>query len=1197
MKQGKQFLRPLLMAIVMMVGMLVPQWAWAQNRLIVNGNNSGDYEFDENGEVTFDLTAGQTICVELSTQYFGQTQCMCSSIEYISGSMEVFVGYNYIKPLRVGISGKYTFKLSNVKVTEIEEPIYEYVPNMIWNEELGMEEDMGGSSQLVGYNYTLKEASATLSITCLSAEEEHQHVYNQEEMNIEGARIKAETCTENGIYKISCTCGALGTETFEVNAMGHLMVNSGNTIAVPATCTENAWKFQTCNRCGHESETETFESFGTKLGHNYIDGVCKNCGESETQGPIIMTYLSGTSGIGFGEGAASLIDGDDATKWCSYWNAANKPYIIFKTNVPAKLTGYNMVHGNDTHDYTGRAWATWTIYGANFDSDSQATAVSTAWKEVDKHSGYSYGSNYSFSNLASPQYQYYKIVVDEVPENSLQQMAEIHFTFFACNHKGTFTEHPATEATAEAHGNVAYKTCDICGSCLDADGQEIATSVIHYFDDEHTHAAQDPSCTQVGNIAYKECAVCLAIFDMDGNPIDSYELPMSDHSYDSEGKCTTCDQKLPLLSLGSNTIDIEKGYTIFYFIAPQDATYFFETTGDEDTYGAILSTDGETIIDQDDDSGDGNNFMLRYEMSAGSIVTLGVKQYSDNAIPGYTLVIRKHNHEWRDGVCAECYKRCDHSDTEDLGHSDATCTQPAGTSYKCNICSFTEFTPDPESSALGHNVVDGVCTRCEKPMAVAVTIGSDTHQFIDFEEAFPVALDAPSATVTLLTDVTLPKDKELFFDGGNITLDLNGKKISGNGIRIVYLAGGNLTITDNTADKKGVIENTTNGGGSVSSAVVWVDQGALVIHAGTFCSKSELALYANQHNQEIINVTIDGGRFVSLEGEAAISTVGKSALAEGYAYYKTSTNEEIEEQLITPISEYDITVLPMAHSFTSKTLTDEPDEHGLYAYACDNGCGAHSDDHIIKDFNGEGNHLKLTKDGEGSYSTSEDINLADANGFMSPVDFTANSATYTRTGIKNQWGTIVVPFAFTTDDAKGYEFYTLASATSDEITLAKVEDGTNVVAGTPMIVRVKSGSELTLTASTPAVTVQAAEGSAADGLQLTGTYEAKVISPADYFIANNMFWNAGIASAANDGAQVKVNPFRAYLKSTGAAPLSQSLAISVADEDATGAAALNAITSGTAEYYDMNGRKLDSLQQGVNIVKYGNGVTKKIIIK
>lgn len=904
----QRFLFALFMAIVMMA--MSPGKAWGQNYLVVDGY---EYEFNENGEVTLDLTAGQRIWVELDASNYGRVNCTPSTIEHINGSnMSVSVKDSYDKPIMVGIPGKYTFKISNVNVNVQAEDIYIWVPEYETDPETGQDYESGGQNVYQDTNYTLKEASATLSITCLSAEEEHQHVYNQEEKNIEGARITAETCTEKGIYKKSCICGALGTETFEVNALGHLMVNSGNTIAVPATCTENARKFQTCDRCDYESDTETFESFGTKLGHNYIDGVCQNCGESETQGPIIMTCLAGTSGIGFGEGAASLIDGDDYTKWCSYWNAANKPYIIFKTNVRAKLTGYYMVHGNDTPDYPDRAWATWTIYGANFDSDSQATAESTAWKEVDKHSGYSYGSDYSFSNLTSLQYQYYKIVVDEVPNNNLQQMAEIHFTFFACNHKGTFTEHPATEATAEAHGNVAYKTCDICGSCLDADGQEITTSVIHYFDEEHTHAAKDPSCTQVGNIAYKECAVCQAIFDMDDNPIDSYEVPMSDHSYDSEGKCTTCGQELPLLSLGSNTIDIEKGYTIFYFIAPQDATYFFETTGDEDTYGAILSTDGETIINEDDDSGNGQNFRLSYEMSAGSIVMLGVRKYDNNAIPGYTLVIRIHNHEWRDGVCAECYKICDHSDMENLGHSDATCTQPAGTSYKCNNCSFAEFTPDEESSALGHNVVDGVCTRCEKPMAIAVTIGSDTHQFVDFDEALPVALDVLSATVTLLTDVTLPKDKDLFFDRGNITLDLNGKKISGNGIRIVYLLGGNLTITDNTADKKGVIENTTNGGDGISSAVVWVDKGALIIHAGTFCSKSELALYANQHNQEIISVTIDGGRFVSLEGEAAISTVFKPSLAEGYAYYKTGTDEEIEEQLDTPISEYDITVLPMS---------------------------------------------------------------------------------------------------------------------------------------------------------------------------------------------------------------------------------------------------------------------------------------------
>ena len=1119
----------------------MPQWAWAQNNLMVDGY---DYEFDETCEVTLDLTAGQRIWVELDASNYGRVNCTPSTIEHINGSnMSVSVDYSYNKPIMVGIPGKYKIKISNVNVNVQAEDIKIWVPDYDTDPETGQDYESGGHYEITDTNYTLKEASATLSITCLSAEEEHQHVYNQEEKNIEGAQIQAETCTEKGIYYKSCICGALGTETFEVNALGHLMVNSGNTIAVHATCTENARKFQTCNRCDYESDTETFESFGTKLGHNYIGGVCQNCGESETQGPIIVTYLSGTSGIGFGEGAASLIDGDDYTKWCSNWYADNKPYIIFKTNVPAKLTDYYMVHGNDTPDYPGRAWATWTIYGANFDSDSQATAESTAWKEVDKHSGYSYGSNYSFSNLTSLQYQYYKIVVDEVPNNSLQQMAEIHFTFFACNHKGTFTEHPA----------------------------------------------KDPSCTQVGNIAYKECAVCQAIFDMDGNPIDSYEVPMSDHSYDSEGKCTTCGQELPLLSLGSNTIDIEEGYTIFYFIAPQDATYIFETVGDEDTYGAILSTDGETIIAEDDDCGNGQNFRLSYEMSAGSIVTLRVTQYAYKAIPGYTLVIRIHNHEWRDGVCAECHKICDHSDMEDLGHSDATCTQPAGTSYKCNICSFTEFTPDPESSALGHDVVDGVCTRCEKPVAIAVTIGSDTHQFTDFDEALPVALDALSATVTLLTDVTLPKDKDLFFDRGNITLDLNGKKISGNGFRIVYLLGGNLTITDNTADKKGVIENTTNGGDGIPSAVVWVDLGALVIHAGTFCSKSELALYANQHNQEFINVTIDGGRFVSLEGGAAISTVYKSSLAEGYAYYKTGTCEEIEEQLDTPISEYDIIVLPMsikAHDFTSKTLTAEPDEHGLYAYVCDHGCGAHGDYNVVKD-------------GEA---------------FSTPVAFTTSNVTMAREFTQSTSdavvpATIMLPFSIeanklaTEEDGvvRGTKFYAFTSLTQNAET-GKWEANMDRVTGTIeaytpyMIVLTEDtaidfGSNEVTFPKTPESNNDTQQGD----WTFVATNEEKVWKEDDFangevyygFAAGNETTPEG--KFVKVGAGASIDPLRAYIMKTpqtrAAGTLPSIISVRLNETSVTGIGTLNTETGEFTfdGWYDLQGLPVGGSYRGIVI--------------
>ena len=56
------------------------------------------------------------------------------------------------------------------------------------------------------------------------------------------------------------------------------------------------------------------------------------------------------------------------------------------------------------------------------------------------------------------------------------------------------------------------------------------------------------------------------------------------------------------------------------------------------------------------------------------------------------------------------------------------------------------------------------------------------------------------------------------------------------------------------------------------------------------------------------------------------------------------------------------------------------------------------------------------------------------------------------------------------------------------------------------------------------------------------------------------------------------------------------LSIIAPDEEPSSIDDINAVFSGEASYYDLNGRRIDSLQQGVNIVKIGNR-TKKVIIK
>ena len=214
------------------------------------------------------------------------------------------------------------------------------------------------------------------------------------------------------------------------------------------------------------------------------------------------------------------------------------------------------------------------------------------------------------------------------------------------------------------------------------------------------------------------------------------------------------------------------------------------------------------------------------------------------------------------------------------------------------------------------------------------------------------------------------------------------------------------------------------------------------------------------------------------------------------------------------------------------------------------------------------------------------------------------SATYTRRGIKNQFGTLVVPF-----DVNGmgadYDLYKLDQVLDYELVLRKVDEDDNggiVPAGTPVVFRLHDGlagnHTLTLTASNTTVSGQLEERSEDNDFQLVGTYETIELYDSDYFISNNMFFCAYDAKTWAEG--VKVAPFRAYLShNPWSSAKAQTLSIRIADEDddVTAVETLNAITDGTAEYYDMNGRRINSLQKGVNIVKYGNGKTLKVNIK
>ena len=95
-----------------------------------------------------------------------------------------------------------------------------------------------------------------------------------------------------------------------------------------------------------------------------------------------FTKLSGTTGNS-SENFENLIDGSTDTKWCLTIPNDSYPYVIIKAANMMTMTGYSLTTANDTAGYSGRNWRDWTIYGANFSSDSEAEVVdSPKWQVV-----------------------------------------------------------------------------------------------------------------------------------------------------------------------------------------------------------------------------------------------------------------------------------------------------------------------------------------------------------------------------------------------------------------------------------------------------------------------------------------------------------------------------------------------------------------------------------------------------------------------------------------------------------------------------------------------------------------------------------------------------------------------------------------------------------------------------------------------
>ena len=271
--------------------------------------------------------------------------------------------------------------------------------------------------------------------------------------------------------------------------------------------------------------------------------------------------------------------------------------------------------------------------------------------------------------------------------------------------------------------------------------------------------------------------------------------------------------------------------------------------------------------------------------------------------------------------------------------------------------------------------------------------------------------------------------------------------------------------------------------------------------------------------------------------------------------------------------------------------------------------GSQTDHHYANYENGYFTKL-VGKNGEekigatGKTLATENLAFDDDKDFVAYEQFAAKAASYSRK-IKEgtTWATLCLPFEVSLE-GQNFRAFKLLSADDAKETVELEEIETSIEAGTPVIIKMKDGeTKLKFSVANKAIAKDVQTSETADGnYQLHGLYTQKEFSQdVDnncYIVKGNKLMNPAMLLEKTKVQRVASKPFRAYMVDNSTTPAAGAKMFSIGfDNDSTTAIdSLNTIADDNAIYYDLQGKRLNEPQKGINIVKR-NGKTMKVIIK
>ena len=858
--------------------------------------------------------------------------------------------------------------------------------------------------------------------------------------------------------------------------------------------------------------------------------------ETDYDTSVTLKELAGNP-VGYkGETYANLFDGKkedgNFSKWCCEFSGS--AYVILEASKAGIPVGYIITTGNDNANPKcgGRNPLSWKLYGNNEGKEGAWTLIDKV--ENDKVLQDKNYASYNFDCKCSTSYQYFKWEISAIHSGSLLQVGEFELKLKTCTH---------LKADGSSALGAAIKTVE--PTCTEHGYTTKECSLCHLIVNEylnlkpHTlthHALKAATCTEAGNIEYWQCSVCNKLFSNEAATqeiTDAASLEIPAKGHQYNSE-GTCT-KCNAKGPRYTLFDGLDGITDVTFTCNGDYPWKMLDLGDEGMSEVSSYITDESIGLMS------NNYEMDYSTSE---------------------IVIKFNVE-----------------------------KPILFSFKYLISAeyFDKFI-----ITLNGKMLDEIRETNQKVYKSILNKG-EYSLTLSYEKDGDISDGADRAIIYDLNTATTIDDYIADYESSNNTITF--KKINSD----------NLGALDSNHTVIVCNEPTVN---DVCSflGIKYSDIKSVVFDE-SFITYTPTSL--NSFFRELNSLqTITGLKYLNTANVTDMGCMFYNCQNLNSLDLTSFNTPKVEHMSYMFLNCYALTTIYASDNFVTGKVTD-----GSSMFSgCTNLKGfihymsnPDKTDQTYANYK-TGYFTKLVgKNGDekigatGETLATDNLVLDDGKDFVAYEPFAAKAASYSRTVEGTTWATLCLPFEVSLD-GQNFRAFKLLSADEGTETVELEEIETSIEAGTPVIIKMKDGAtQLNFTVANKEIAkdVQTAETADAN-YKLQGIYTKKEFSKDTdnncYIVKGDKLMNPAKLLGTSTKS-VGSKPFRAYMADNSSAPAADARMFSISVGGSTTAIEqLESTADSKAEYYDLQGRRLQNLQKGVNIVKRG-GKTMKVIIK